>query len=385
MRCGALILLLGLLAAPSVQAQAPAQPSAAATGSPPTRATHFSGPCRPWTDDTQFGQIACYVKPGFDPGSVAKGNYKSPECDLSRSISTDQRTALQNAYAAAPEYAKSRLCRLTKLFVVPQPPSSPSPPPGGAEPAWDSWGLWEPLVPPIRGKDVYIAVSESGLLPQSNPMPVTTAIQAENLILGRLLKKYSEWEQNTTINPRPPSYTAEGNPNARQFGVLDIILHELGHVLLADSNADDIGPRRGQPPINGCFETVFVNESWKPGWSKRPWVAFRERNGEHKKTTPTLSSIEAKIATGNYAEASQDIYDGVGGEFVSLFAGVSPEEDFVETYKNRALYDGGLSTLTMSFPGIPATKDTLGAVRSGGGAAAKVFCLFELNLLSPIP
>lgn len=363
-RSGTLLLVLGL-AASTAQAQgnAPA----------PAGGTHFTGPCREWTipDPTKQPEWVCYLKVPFDPSLVTRpGRYQSPACDPNTLLTSSQASSLAAAYSNAPRHAQTRLCRLTKLFIVP--------PEAGSQSGWDSWGLWEPPVAKIDGRGVYIGLSEAGLLPRDGPSPLTSVRDTENLILGKLMPNYVRWEQSGG-SPRPPRYTAETSLG-RPLGLLDVILHELGHVLLADTNADEQPHRKFDPPSK-CFDADYVNDAWT-GWSRRQWVAFRAPNGAHRRNVPTMVAIDQLIGVGDYTGATRDLNESIGNEFVSLFAGLSPEEDFVETYKYSALRDAGLQTLTISFPGLILSKDTLASIPLTG---SKVRCLSDLGILTPLP
>jgi hypothetical protein len=141
--------------------------------------------------------------------------------------------------------------------------------------------------------------------------------------------------------------------------VLAVLAHELGHVLLSDTNADGTGgeghkhPRPCQNlPKDGCFESAFLGKPGENrGWDKvlfhqkmRRWTNFGDQNGNIYQnpalrfgnivsdltSTPTHPSSDADATRDMYA-----IYNS--GSFTSLFAAVSPEEDFVETYKYAAL------------------------------------------------
>ena len=94
----------------------------------------------------------------------------------------------------------------------------------------------------------------------------------------------------------------------------------------------------------------------------RRWVVFggptRRNNNQYQDAAHDLDAV---IASGNYRTL-------LSGEFVSFYAAVSPEEDFVETYKYKILADvAQASNLTLNFPG-GTTVSVLQAVSDAAAA-----------------
>jgi len=173
-------------------------------------------------------------------------------------------------------------------------------------------------------------------------------------------------------------YESEDNPyiSDKQPGdgmaLLAILAHELGHLLLADSNADGTGdpptyvlPRSdtgtgkgncGTPAGNSpCFENKFLappgtnNTLWNRDLfhhNMRRWIDFGGPNPRNNNKYQDLAhDLDAIIASGGNFKNFLD------GEFVSIYASVSPEEGFVETYKYKILADvAQASRLRLKFP-----------------------------------
>ena len=349
------------------------------TSGPDGRPTNFDRPCNSLPDGVGFAEKACYLKVPYRPDLVRTPTFQSPACDTTTSLTSNQIAALAAAYQKAPPYAQSRLCRLTKFFIIPQ---------SAAAPQWGSWGLW---VPPPKAPDVYIAISEDRVPPAGSPA-INSAAAAENDILRGLVPALNTWEQSGQ-QPPPPTYTSTG---PSEIGLLSVIAHELGHVSLADANADQqTPPRPGQS--KACFQNTFIASSWT-GFSKRKWVAFgTDNNSKHKDTnTPTNKDIDGFIGRGLRRIASQAFSDVGGRHFASLFAALSPEEDFVETYKYRVYIDAGSTTLTLNFPQVADPRDMLaplqgpmpetppGPVPRNQVLLDKVTCLTDLGVFKPI-
>jgi hypothetical protein len=308
---------------------------------------------------------------------VVSGNGPLPSC-ASTKLTDTQKAALTAAFNKAPDYAQSRLCRLTRFFIAP--PSLGTP--------WDSWGLWvrKPKTTPTT-KAVYIAISEDRIPPQGAPA-VTTAADAENAALVAILPAIAQWQTAGSSFPPPPKYASSG---ATEMGLLSAIAHELGHVSFADANADQQTNRPTQ--AKGCFKTNFIDASWL-SYSKRRWVPFAASSGaKHKNPNiPEPSAIGSKLNPNGFAEASKLLSQVSGTEFVNLFAAVSPEEDFIEAYKYKVYVDAQLQDLTLSFPGktgdppVADTQNALAPLAAGPPSLirAKLDCMTDLGVFKPI-
>jgi hypothetical protein len=212
---------------------------------------------------------------------------------------------------------RQQLCHLTNVFIVP---------------SYMSWGIWEQ---PRKGKGRYIGIATHVV--QNNydlPQEEYDLLQ-QNLSLG-------SWNSNS---PKPPSYDAV--TYVKGLAVLAQMAHELGHVLFYDVNAPSFKYRPAPPNYSGptdnpCYRTndgAFKKTSWKNLPRKaRYFVPFNEESTATHMDGTQVSMIRTWIKNGNFDQASDAINDIVSkGEFASVFAAVSPEEDFVETYKTMAV------------------------------------------------
>jgi hypothetical protein len=168
----------------------------------------------------------------------------------------------------------------------------------------------------------------------------------ENDVLHSLLTYLKDWDTDSSSSLPSPKYN--DIPATPELAVLSQIAHELGHVLFYDIDAGNI---RNQALWN-CFynSNSPYQGQWKIFQQARRWVTFNDdRGNKHKKDNKNLTDIDKdEIHKQKYDDASKDIYDIVSGDWASVFAAVSPEEDFVETYKAMALKAAGVAALNFN-------------------------------------
>jgi hypothetical protein len=285
----------------------------------------------------------CDLQTPYDPSNpTSTTGYSSPICAGTASYKS-YLSQLAAAFTLAPVDVQQKLCALTHVFVT----SSTSLP--------DAWGIWE--IAPAQGSftqrgngGVYIAV------PGSMLMSATTLAIEENTVYARLFGIAS---YPPTSPPNLPSFTsASAAANSRAAGTLAILAHELGHILLADANADGTGvtgrmhPRTNngtalcEQPVSRCFESDFLGTSSESHrWNSnnfhanmRRWVPFGDQHGNnHQRAGINFATLAQDVRSGSSNAVGEMAAVYTSGEFVSVFATVSPEEDFIETYKYKVL------------------------------------------------
>jgi len=335
-------------------------------------ASHFQGTCESDPDGRKFAERACYTT--YYPGDVGFGaRYRPPTCDKKHKVSEKQKEMLAKAYARAPDYVRAKLCRLTQLFVTRPTSGGPS-----------GWGFWEgPDRPP--GKGVYLAIADRDLTSNKS------VVDVENETVQRLLGVSDRSRRSRQSLLRLKS----AEPSEPELAVLGEIAHELGHVLLADTNGDGVyanHPRRqvSGPPKSACFQDAFLNSSWEPDSFRkdmRRWVNFGEQyqnKAENADAAFDLTRLKAAVRRGKL-DAANDAISGVLGseEFVSALARSNADEDFVETFKYKVLADAA-PKLTIELRLRGRDINTLRLLDSGA-VAKKVSCLRDLGLLSGTP
>ena len=363
MKSSALISLVVLMVAYSAQAAESPDP----TGPP---VSHFQGSCESDPDGTKFAARACYTR--YDPGKAGFGRlYRPPTCHKSPQVTEGQRELLAKAYSRAPSYVKAKLCRLTQLFVT-----------RSYQGPWGSWGFWEGRDRP-PGKGVYVAISERDLGHASKESVADGENQTIRELLG-LADGGRHLVRLQSADPPDPPLT-----------VLAALSHELGHALVADSNADGTDrrhPRRkvSGPPQSACFEDAFLSASWDAERFHRHmtrWVYFGDQNHNRQKNPDVeynLNRLRAAMRKGNVDAANDAIRDVyLSREFVSFFASLRPEEDTVETYKYKVLADAAPNQ-TIGFRLRDREINVLDYLKSEI-PAKKVECLRDLGFLTGQP
>ncbi|WP_024508947.1 hypothetical protein [Bradyrhizobium sp. ARR65] len=305
-----------MIAAYSVQAAERPKPT-----EPPV--SHFQGTCDSDPDGKKFAEKACYTS--YNPGRAGMdGGYRPPACDK-RKVSDQQKEVLAKAYSRAPDYMKGKLCRLTQLFVTKANLWGP----------W-GWGFWEGADRP-PGKGVYLAISDSELATRKS------VAETENETVDRLVQLRGRFDRARLLRLRS---SAPADP---ELTVLAGLAHELGHILLADSNGDGVDPAHPRrevsgPPQSACFEDAFINASWDSRrfhQNMRRWVDFGEQyNNRPKNPDVSLSRLRTLARQGRVG-AANDVIRSVysSHEFTSPAAIPNPIEDVAETYKYKVLAD----------------------------------------------
>ena len=277
----------------------------------------------------------------FDPTAVG-ANHSAPvgNAPVSGAIADD----LGRAYCSAPDFFKRQLLGLTGIYVNPTGCSQGDPNNCNIPPTQitdNSWGYRErPNQSHNAGR--YIATS-AGLWNQGNHAP--SFHDYETKLLNILL----QWNG--------PKYTA-ATPDGPEISVLAALAHELGHVFWYDINAPT--PGQNYDPKRFCngnfFDGYWQNANMPPRWRK-----FGERGQDrHGSGYVEIKDIEDAIAAGdfNLAEAllaTGDTSGDIGiyppnGPWASFFGAISPDEDFVETYKFYVLIQANLISLPVQIP-----------------------------------
>jgi hypothetical protein len=332
--------------------------------------SHFQGTCDSDPDGKKFAGRACYTKD--NPADAGYGaDYRPPACDNSKSLTDPQRQLLAKAYVRAPDYMKGKLCRLTQIFVTEETTEGP----------W-GWGYWEGADRP-PGTGVYVAVSASELT------TTKSLAERENDTIDLLLGVRDEKKKRARLARLKTQVASEP-----ELAVLGGLAHELGHALLADTNADGVNdhhPRRdvSGPPQSSCFEDAFIGTSWDADrfhHNMTRWVAFGEQSHNLHKNPDLRFNIHrlrehAKLGK---LDPANDLLDRIykSQEFLSVPGAMRPEEDFVETYKFKVLSDAGAQPVQFRFG-----RSNVGISQRLGNDvfSKKVECLRALGLLTGQP
>jgi hypothetical protein len=332
--------------------------------------SHFQGVCDSDPDGKKFAEKACYTSD--NPADAGyRDEYRSPACDKGKPLTDQQRQMLAKAYSRSPDYMKGKLCRLTQLFVTEATTEGPM-----------GWGFWEGADRP-PGKGVFVAVSASELRTSKS------VAERENETFDMLLQVRGGGKR-----ARPARLNAKALPDP-ELTVLVGLAHELGHALLADSNADGVNadhPRRevSGPPQSSCFEDAFIGPSWDAErfhHNMTRWVEFGVQNHNRQKNPDvrfSLNRLRTSAERGRLDGANVVLKRVFGSrEFVSFAAAVRPEEDFVETYKYKVLLDAGANK-SIEFQ-LGRLNVSVAELLKSDVLSKKVECLRALGMLTGQP
>lgn len=324
----ALILAAGLLAAACFACAPPPPPPppppapVAAMNVMPGRSSGRALDCvgKPFAENVLLLDNSTFHGP-----AAVSPNYTPPSGTLLTNSDRDKviKSDLQKAYDIAPPFFQTQLCQLDGIFIDP----------GRSY----SWGYRENKdnQDPLMRK--YIGLSAALWQGVSHAPAFTT---------------YETGVLNTLLGLPVPQYSF-ANPDTPEINILGLLAHEMGHILWFHKN---IAKSLCTPPPPGT-QPMFHQHSWFRMTSNYPQFHYFgfDIAGNLPIDRPVRNDVQQDILT-NQTEVPNDIIDIYGDEWASLFATVSPDEDFVETYELVVL----TSSLTSPLVALQVTP-TLGA------------------------
>jgi hypothetical protein len=309
---------------------------------PPDSVTTLSAACR---DGTPFLSRVQFVQNGWLPDTRHPDD-PPPMLGAPLELGSDFAKNLQNAFALAPQGFQDRLCKLAAIYV-----NGPTNCAGFSDCVGASWGYraW-------RTRNEYVAIS-AGLwkLKCGDGSPYKYhCFESDllNLVLDPL-----------QANPTPPQYTA-ANSGADNFDmlVLAVLAHEVGHAVWYEAMNPGNPGSHGYNPGKFC-NTKFFPWSWQSVHEPPFWRSFGEPGQDEHRFFPGIADIDDAKRLGQWSSVLslvKQLYQP-DQPWASYFASVSPDEDFVETFKlvvltnaqTIALGEGPLTNLSISLAGIP--------------------------------
>jgi hypothetical protein len=273
-------------------------------------------------------------------------NYHKPIClnQADKSV-TD---LLERACDLAPSSVQQDMLTVTQIFIVQDPNGLP-----------DDWGFWESA----KKKDADDGMngrSYIGLLAKGITNPAKLSIDEENLMTKLVFSM-------TTKNLLNGAVKVTANPDSQELAVLARMAHELGHIKYYKQRIDK--KSCFYDPANG--RSKFMDVSWDQGSLKNSWLnRYFTKFGDDAQTKHLQVTKIPQL--GPNINSTHEVYSIISdGSFVSLFASVSPDEDFVETYKFFAL-NNTLSDFSIQFgSGASADKSIIIANKVFKGAAVR--------------
>jgi hypothetical protein len=274
---------------------------------------------------------------------------------------------VQHAFRLAHGKLQEEICALTKIFIVQDEP----------------WGFWENpgnyQTPHGEKPRNFVALEQSQLS--------QTLEQSEDRFLRAVLKQGAEANLSHSVtNAGTGTPTAIKN-NKVYLGILGALAREIGHIKWHRDSIYSSLP---------CYYDKFIEPSWSkpelPTFYKQTWHPPRRStdapaniaHADHK-GIKLPHPYDSSLAIGDVRKIYDTRNPFIDG-FVTASAALSPEEDFVETYRIVALKTNRISSnlkMTLSGPGGAnpiAVLDQRNSV-----VAAKMSCvsdfLFGSNLL----
>ena len=265
--------------------------------------------------------------------SLPGSGYQNPPPIDSTPVPGSITQDLASAFNAAPDFFKAQLCGLSGLYI--DPTGCRSHHPSTCDHLTDediagySWGFRK-----FPAGEKYIGTS-LGLWRTGGHAPPFD--QFETRRLKALLSTLSPREAQ---DPHPPAHRP-GPPssNVATTTVLAVLAHEYGHALWFDTFVvkPDGTPNPGGPAVIDVFcRGAYYSGSWQDDvvLSDTRWIEFGDIRNRHKTGGISIDDLRSYVRQGNFPLAGnflQKIYSS--GEWASLLAAFSPDEDFVESYQ----------------------------------------------------
>jgi hypothetical protein len=323
----AFLLCAGIIAA-ACFACAPAPTSAPAPppGGPTLGGTGSAGSAT-CPDGSAFLAHVKFVVNGYD----ASSNYQSPPpqgIGMAIDANSTYAQALQNAFLLAPHAFQDRLCGLSGIYV-----NGPTACSKLAACIRNSWGFRVWLNPKTYGN--YIAIS-AGLWNLTCPNGSTYVYHCfETDLLNAVLGS----DPTGILSPRHPAANAEADNF--DMTILAALAHEVGHVQWYQMmSPNGPGTLLGIPTYdpNGFCGGNFFNQSWAtpvpapPAWRQFGQIATAQHLAGPKNIIAMIDRDVRNRALPVAASLLDQLHQAKA-PWPSYFASISPDEDFVETYK----------------------------------------------------
>jgi hypothetical protein len=289
---------------------------------------------------------------------------QTPAPDMTTSIEPDILTDLKAAFVANPYFSQNKLCGLDGIFInraqcTSYDPSSCSTM-KDTDVADNSWGFRTPL------NQKYVALSLG--LWRGNPCPVASGQYICAPLFAtyhaRLVKALLDRTANVpSPSYYPPTFQTSTNTNTSGISVLAAIAHETGHI---DWFETFVQPP-GSTPLNlaalaggFCSGAIYPGGYWqgKPvGMPTNRFVTFGELS---QNSTVEVANLPTLLA-GSDPRPAGEVVDGIyhSGQYPSLLAAYSPDENFVEAFELSVLRNGTLSDLTVNVTGYSAHQEPI--------------------------
>jgi hypothetical protein len=306
--------------------------------------------CNPG-DGKSFANAVQVLAPGsgYDPQTLVP-----PPANMLGTLSNTTQiwSDLVAGFNAAPANFRIKLCNLTAVYIdTTTCPGNPLSCFGA-----NSWGFRNPNNTDER----YLALSQSiwGSIGQLGALRYS--VYETNLLAQVMLQEGMPWPSpppippppGTMVLPPPPAFSPAMNGNSSvdtaALTVLAALAHEYGHILWYDvlkaPHDNNYKPSVLCRPDPNKKGDGFFDDSWGGMDVNQPkmWLGFGETMGDqHAPGITQISSLKQAIRNSDFQTAASllnSLYapqssGNPSGVWPSLFGAISPEEDFVETFK----------------------------------------------------
>lgn len=330
------ISLIGILCLAIWACAAPAPPTPPTVTSAPASISCADG--RDLLTHVQYLQLA----------AMADQNLVIPldQTPINPAIQTD----LAAAFTANPAFSKNELCPLDGIFINREGCT-------GYEPstcstmqdidiADNSWGLRTP------SNKKYVAIS-LGLWRCAPGSPQSYCAPSFTEFHQRLVKALLDRTAGLPAGISPPTFQASNN--SPSLAVLAALAHERGHIYWWETFV----PIPHTTPDSAtlineakafCGGTIYRGGRWQGravGLPQGRYVFFAELSANSPINAANLPTL-LRSRGANDASLAMGVIDGIygGGQYPSLLAAYSPDEDFVEAFELSVLRNAGLHDLT---------------------------------------
>lgn len=276
---------------------------------------------------SNFGEKVSYLTASFQP---RKGAPLPPTGPLP--AGSPYAVDLRAAFAAASPAFQERLCGLDHVYI------NAAADHGLPDRFEASWGWWRSR--PSGGPQRIIAIS-ANFWTEPQPRPQYSVYETEL--------------QRSVLPPGSGIRYSDATVDTFPMALLAALAHEMGHIRWYDLV--------GNPPDSFChgdFFTAWESVPQPPRWRylltlARRNIIRRERVGGKEQGWPYRHKRPPYINRIDSHPTPDQIYGLVATDapWASPFAAISPDEDFVETYKFKVLTTAShpLTSVTISVPG----------------------------------
>lgn len=332
-----LVIIAGLAAAPGGAAAAAVGPQPPACTFNPSKVTELASPDSPPVNPPpNFPAFDAAIYGACDVSGSSCDHPPLPSAANQINLPSTALADIEAAFSIAPNFFQKELCDLDHIYIDTYKQSmNPT-----------AWGIRERLYPadPLVPRTKHVGISAtvwSTLAGSSSPPYTTYENYLFNALLAPVLPAAANWVSNFSYSASPDPASSSSPSNANAVAMLALLGHEMGHIIWWDKNVQTI------TKCTKATRPQFSLYSWPSGNVAHGFRRLGQQDaGNHTSEGPDLQTIALDLRfdsppnSRNYPSAFADLRTIYGsGNWASLFATVSVDEDFIETFKLWVLTD----------------------------------------------